>query len=542
MSALGRAVCWRFDSDGRRDEAALEEADEDLAQAIVIYEHLGMRAASAMLVLYRAMWIDYARARPLRALDRLNEGLALVVDRPRVWALLLSHKSEVELELGRFDDSEASVAETLRVGERYNDETLLAYAHWNRAIISSHRGDAEETLAEVGVVQSHKGDWWDYASADFRASAADCLARVGHTTIAWELLELAKDDPGDAEPLVAMADGVLLARSGDPELAEVRLTEAPTHGVDPREFWRISLFRALAAFRRGSREAGPLAARAFEEASRLGLAHLPLTKERGVTEQLLGLAVETGQPAALALEVGVLPTAMRVLGGFSLTSGGREVPLSLGQGRQLLKVLAVSGGRLVSDQMIDALWPEADFDAGRNRLRTVLNRLRAEAGDIVMREGEILALRSDVSVDLNEFESDARRALALGAGEKTLSVARARAAITRYRGDVLPEDPYDEWAVRPRERARRRMLQLLDLCADVAAARGDLDEMRQVVEMTIDLAPYEDERYLRAASVLLQQGRRGAALAVVRRARSALAEIGLKPPLHLLRLEEDISA
>ena len=86
------------------------------------------------------------------------------------------------------------------------------------------------------------------------------------------------------------------------------------------------------------------------------------------------------------------------------------------------------------------------------------------------------------------------------------------------------------------------MLQLLDLCADVAAARGDLDEMRRVVEMTIDLAPYEDERYLRAAPALLQQGRRGAALAVVRRARSALAEIGLKPPLHLLRLEEDISA
>ena len=202
-----------------------------------------------------------------------------------------------------------------------------------------------------------------------------------------------KENPGDGEPLVAMAEGVLLARSGDPELAEVRLREAPTHGVDPREFWRISLFRALAAFRRGSCEAGALAARAFEEASRLGLGHLPLTKERAVTEQLLGLAIETGQPAALALEVTVLPTAIRVLGTFSLTSGGREVPLSPGQPRQLLKVLAVSGGRLVSDQMIDALWPEADVDAGRNRLRTVLNRLRAEAGDVVGREGEMLALR-----------------------------------------------------------------------------------------------------------------------------------------------------
>ncbi len=509
---------------------------------MTIYEHFDMRAASAVLVLYRAMWIDFARGRPLAALDRLNEGLALVVDRPRVWALLLSHKSEVELELGRFDETEATLTEAMRVAERYDDELLRAYTYWNRAIVSSHRGDADATLEFVRLVQRHKGDWWDYAAADFYAGAVEVLGRVGHSALAFEMLALAKEDPGDAEPVVSMAEGVLLARSGDPQLAEARLQEAPRHGVDPREFWRISLFRGLAAFRRGDPEAGALAARAFEEASRLGLGHLPLTKERVVTEQLLGLAIETGQPAALALEVTALPTAIRVLGTFSFTRGGLEVPLPQGQGRQLLKVLAVSGGRLVSDQVIDALWPEADFDAGRNRLRTVLNRLRAEAGDVVVRQGEILALCSDVSVDLAEFEADARRGLALGAGEPTLSVARARAAITRYRGEVLPEDPYEEWAVRPRDRARRTMLQLLDLCADVAAARGDLDEMRRVVEMTIDLAPYEDERYLRAASALLQQGRRGAALAVVRRARSALAEIGLKPPLHLLRLEEDISA
>ena len=118
----------------------------------------------------------------------------------------------------------------------------------------------------------------------------------------------------------------------------------------------------------------------------------------------------------------------------------------------------------------------------------------------------------------------------------------ARAALARYRGDVLPDDLYEEWADPPRERTRRTMLQLLDLCADAAAARGDLDETRRVIELTIDLAPYDDARYLRAASALLEQGRRGAALTVVRRARAALAELGLQPPPNLISLEETIVA
>jgi DNA-binding SARP family transcriptional activator len=86
------------------------------------------------------------------------------------------------------------------------------------------------------------------------------------------------------------------------------------------------------------------------------------------------------------------------------------------------------------------------------------------------------------------------------------------------------------------------MLDLLDLCASAAAKSGDLDEARRVVERTIELAPYDDERYLKAASLLLEQGRRGAALAVVRRAQAALADLGLAPPGSLANMERSIGA
>src|ERR1039458_4729690 len=157
-------------------------------------------------------------------------------------------------------------------------------------------------------------------------------------------------------------------------------------------------------------------------------------------------------------------------------------------------MVAVSGGRVPADVAIEALFRSAGREAGRNRLRTVLSRQRAEAGDVIVRDGDLLLLAPEVRVDLALFGAEARRARALGLAEPALAVAVARAAIARYRGDVLPDDPYEQWAELPREHSRRMMLQLLDLCADAAAERGDLDESRRVIELTIDLAPYEDRK------------------------------------------------
>jgi DNA-binding SARP family transcriptional activator/ATP/maltotriose-dependent transcriptional regulator MalT len=544
FSVLGRARCWRAEPDGRRDLAALKGAERYLERAARLYEQLGMRQARAGLVTYHAMSIKYGCGEAAAAIELLETRLGLVADLPRKWAYLLVWRAEIALELGRPDRCEADVREILRVAESLpHAEILHAYGHWLLALSASHRRDAEETLEQIRLTEAHKSsNWWPRAGAEFLAEAADCLDRVGQSVLALDYLHRAQADPQDAERMIAMSEAALLARHGDPVLAEEKLLAAPSHQIPPREYWRVTLLRAYAAFRRGDQNAGALAARAFEEAARLGLAHLPYTKEGMITGELVGLAVQTGQPAALALEAAALPVYVCVLGRFTLTRGGRPVAMTTGQGTQLLKMVAVCGGRVPADVAIEALWPDADREAGRNRLRTVLNRQRAEAGEVIVREGDSLLLAPEVRVDLALFKAEADRALAFGLAEPALAVAVARGAIARYRGDVLPDDPYEDWAETPRNQARRIMLRLLDLCADAAAERGDLDETRRVIELTIDLAPYDDARYLRAATALLEQGRRGAALTVVRRARAALAELGLKPPPKLISLEETIVA
>lgn len=541
LACLGRTLCWHYDDEGRRDAASLREADDRLAEASDTYLRLGMRAAAAGMVPYRAMWIEYARGGAARAVQMLDEAMAAIVNRPRRWAYLLCYRAEAMLELGRPDESWRAIEEILRVAAQLRDDQLVAWASWNAMAVASHAGDAEAVVAHARIVEAHKAEWWPAAGGDFCATAAEDLGRVGEIALAHEHLAMARELSVDADALIAMAEASLLARHGDPEAAEAALLGVPGTGIDPREYWRIDLLRAYAAFRRGDRAAGPLAARAFEAVAALGLPHLPLTKERRLTEQLVGLAAETGLPAARAIELDTLPVTLVLLGRCELARGGRPVALTAGQGLQLLKLVAVSGGRVPAERAIEALWPDVDLDAGRNRLRTVLSRLRGEAGDVLTREGETLVLSPDITVDVDQFDAEARRALALGRAEPALAVSVARAAISRYRGELLPDDAYEEWAEPPRRHARRTVLELLELCCDVATQSGDLDETRWAVERAIDLAPDDDRWYLTAARTLVAQGRRGAALAVLRRARTDLAAQGLVEHGALDELERELT-
>jgi ATP/maltotriose-dependent transcriptional regulator MalT len=216
LSALGRTTCRHLDSGGRQDPVALQDAERHFAHAARLYDQLGMRVARAGLVPYQAMWIEYARGEASSALRHLEEALGLIADRPRKWAYLLVFHAEVSVELARYDQCEADIREVFRVGEDLRDEILIAYGHWQLAISASHRRDAGETLERIRLTEAHKSNWWAVASADFLADAADCLDRVGHSALAVEYLRRAQDNPQDGEPLIAMAEGALLARHGDP--------------------------------------------------------------------------------------------------------------------------------------------------------------------------------------------------------------------------------------------------------------------------------------------------------------------------------------
>jgi predicted ATPase len=124
----------------------------------------------------------------------------------------------------------------------------------------------------------------------------------------------------------------------------------------------------------------------------------------------------------------------------------------------LLARLALQPGRAhPREELIDLLWPEADLDSGRNRLRVILASLRRQleppgvsAGSVLVADRAVVRLNPVAfRCDVAEFEA------ALTAASLAPSAAARRDALARaaslYAGDLLP-GLYDEWVIEERER------------------------------------------------------------------------------------------
>ncbi len=231
-------------------------------------------------------------------------------------------------------------------------------------------------------------------------------------------------------------------------------------------------------------------------------------------------------------------STITVLGSFSLVEGGAETPVPPGLPAQLLKLVAVSGGKIHAEEAAETLWPDAAQGRGRTRLRNVLSRLRETVGPVIVRDGETIGLAEGIEVDAIEFESLARQAVAQGATAQGAQTARA--AMDLYQGDLLPADPYEAWVVTNREVLRRLLIRCLDVVAEASVASGDLDEALAALDRSLELEPYDEDRYIRAATLLRSRGQQGSARAMLRRCRRRLGELDLPASAAFQRLAAEL--
>jgi DNA-binding SARP family transcriptional activator len=168
---------------------------------------------------------------------------------------------------------------------------------------------------------------------------------------------------------------------------------------------------------------------------------------------------------------------IHLLGGFEVTVADRPVAADawrLRKAKTLVKLLTLARGhRLHREALVAVLWPDRDGASATNNLHQALYVARRTLAGT---SAALCCLRDDVVLlsdgtmpwlDTDAFAAACRRA------HQTRNPDDYRAAAELYRGDLLPEDRFEDWSEGPREALRERHLGLLAEYADVLSDRGD---------------------------------------------------------------------
>jgi DNA-binding SARP family transcriptional activator len=216
-----------------------------------------------------------------------------------------------------------------------------------------------------------------------------------------------------------------------------------------------------------------------------------------------------------------------LLGRFEVAVNGGTVADSGWSRRHaatLVKLLALAPGRrLHREEVLDTVWPEDDLDDAVPKLHKAAHYARRATGraDAIVLRNETAELfaGSAVEVDAASFETLARAALT--AGDR----AMAQRALTMYGGELLPQDPYEDWVAPRREQLHQLHLDLLRL-----------DERWQELA---DLDPGDERAHLELMRRYLADGDRHAALRQFERLdRMMRRELGVAPSSQAVALRD----
>lgn len=216
------------------------------------------------------------------------------------------------------------------------------------------------------------------------------------------------------------------------------------------------------------------------------------------------------------------PIRIRTLGTFAVERDDSPVLFGGTGGRKpvaLLAALIAFGGRSVNqDDLAEALWPDADGDAGRASFNTTLHRLRKLLGAeaLVLKDGLLSLSTRHCWVDCHAFE-------------QTIDTGADR-ALALYRGPFLPTFQNEPWAITARERLRSKFLRQIARLAQRQERANDWPGVIETYRRALEVEPFGEEAYRGLMRAHLAQGDHGEALATYARCREVLAStLGVEP-------------
>jgi DNA-binding SARP family transcriptional activator len=249
------------------------------------------------------------------------------------------------------------------------------------------------------------------------------------------------------------------------------------------------------------------------------------------------------------------PVRIHTLGRFSIQRYLRPVATAQARCRkplELLQALIAMGGRgISSEQLSQALWPDADGDAASNSFDVTLHRLRRllNTPDLLPLRDHRLSLNSDLAwVDAWTFERLVNHAERLleKAGDPAVSKQLASTGerlLTLYQGGFLEREAGNTWSLTLRERLRSKLLRHILEAGVIWEQFNEWGQAIRLYHKGLEVDPLTEELYQCLIRCFKATGRRGDALAAYQRCQDILYEhFQIRPSKETLKLYASIKA
>jgi two-component SAPR family response regulator len=216
---------------------------------------------------------------------------------------------------------------------------------------------------------------------------------------------------------------------------------------------------------------------------------------------------------------------------------------------ELFFFLLDAGRSLRKEQIITALWPEADQQIDHTFYNTIYYVRKALGESCLVSENNtyILSLASassrQVWYDVSRFQEEyAQAKQALSQEADAAARAALLAMLDLYRGDYL-QPFYSNWCAFRRDELRTAALDAHFHLAQLAWKHEEWEESAQHWQQMVAVDPCREEAHAGLMRCYLRQGKRGLALRQYQRCRDSLRqELGIDPGPTLQHLYQRLSA
>lgn len=255
-------------------------------------------------------------------------------------------------------------------------------------------------------------------------------------------------------------------------------------------------------------------------------------------QELIRIRNLVSEKPPLHLENWPWPVKIYTLGRFELLKYGKPIQFTRKPQQRplsLLKVLIAFGGKEVrEDQIEDALWPEADGDAGYRSFITNLRRLRLLLGHekaIHLGEGRLTLDNRYCWVDVWAFEhllKEAETNWNEGTTERAIQLAEK--AFELYKGSFLSKEIEQPWMIPLRERLRSKFLTNVNWLGQNCERAGQWEKAVGYYQKGLEADDIAEELYQSLIICYQHIGQRTKALSVYHRCKRNLSAIlGVEP-------------